>query len=192
MMRLLFIAVLLSIANLASAATLTLYSNKLTYHVGETITLTVLGNPQGATSYAAFGVLRYNGALVDNGTRTQPTLSGPSGPWVKNPLNNVDTNANDGGSFSYAFAQITLNAQTATNIPATPLSTVTLIAKALGIVTVDWDTAGGPTQLDFFGLTNAPGTSFYIIATEEPEPATGSLLGLGLVVLGALRRPRRA
>jgi hypothetical protein len=192
MMRMLFIAVLISTANLASAAIFTLQSNKVIYNIGETITLTVQGDPQGATSYGVFGVLHYNGALVDNGTRTQPTLSGPLGPWIKNPLAQLDTNANDGGSFSYAFAQITGVAETATNIPLTTLSTVTLIAKAIGVVAVNWDTAGGPFQFDFFGLTSAPGTSFTLLYADSPESETALLLGLGLLVLGALRRPRRA
>jgi hypothetical protein len=188
-------ALIVGFSTASSATSLSVSANKFTYSIGETITLTVRGDPQGATSYSVFGVLRYNGALVDNGTRTQPLLSGPAGPWINGTLAQADTNANDGGSFSYAFSQITVPPQTATNIPGVTLATVTLIAKALGVVTVSWDQAGGRYQLDFFGLMSAPGTSFCIPDIEistfcdvVPEPGTGLLVIAGLLGLGVRRR----
>jgi len=103
-------------------------------------------------------------------------------------LNQGDTNVNSASSaFSYSFNQANAFGRTATNLPGT-LSTVTLIAKATGLVNVAWDTdPGSGFGLSFFGLTNAPGTSFVI---GVPEPVTGALLGFGLLclALGASRR----
>jgi hypothetical protein len=64
---------------------------------------------------------------------------------------------------------------------------VTLIARAIGVVEVTWDTTDPSDQLTFFGLTNAPGTSFEIV----PEPGTGVLLAIGLLSLARRRRVER-
>jgi hypothetical protein len=66
------------------------------------------------------------------------------------------------------------------------LSIVTLIAQAPGVVDVSWDTTTGFQELAFFGLANAPGTSFTIV----PEPAPALLLCLGLLGLAGRRRVR--
>jgi hypothetical protein len=174
----------IGLAHSASAATLSVASDKLTYSVGEPITLTVSGDPEGAFAYSIFGRLDYSGALVDNGTRTQITLVPTQGTWVKGFLEQGD----DGVSaHSSAFNQIPgpfAHADTVLNLPAdNPFATVTLIATAVGLVDVSWSTTQF-YQLSFFGLTSAPGTSFEIV----PEPGTASLLGLGLMIFAWRRR----
>jgi len=142
---------------------------------------TVTGDDGGASAYGVFGRLEYSGALVDNGTRSQITLVGLGGPWTKGLLLGKD----DGiSASSEVFNQITLPKDTATNLPAA-FATATLIAQAVGVVNVNWNTIfSSGFQLDFFGLTNAPGTSFTIV----PEPATAALLALGVIALAAARR----
>jgi hypothetical protein len=176
---------ILVIPGFANAASLSTVSDKTTYNVGETITLTVTADDQGATTYGIFGSLLYNGALVSNGTRSQTRLVGPLGNWILGVLNQADSGGPT-GTYSWAFNQIAgFYAQTATNLPGT-LSIVTLIAQAVGTVNVSWDSTGGPNTLAFFGLTNAPGTSFTIV----PEPGVAALLGLGLLGLASWRRRR--
>ena len=96
--------------------------------------------------------------------------------------NTIRNAAGDNGvdAYSEAFNRVNLNGGP---LSAGPLSTVTLIATAVGIVDVAWETTP-PVDLEFFGLETAPGTSFTIV----PEPGTGALLGLGLVALSAPRR----
>ena len=172
-------------ASAVGAATLAVAPDKLTYNIGETVTLTVTGDDQDAMAYGVYGRLVYNGALVDNNTRSQVKLvAGPFNNWVTGTLTSGDTNANAATSaFSEAFNQISFpSADTANNLPGT-LSTVTLIAAAGGIVPVNWFTeSGSGLELTFFGLYSAAGTSFTIV----PEPASAALLALGLL---ALARP---
>jgi hypothetical protein len=183
MKRTLFIVVALVafvFATTAGAATLSVVSNKTTYSPGETITLNVSGDGQGASSYAVFGRLQYTGAGgVTAVTQTQKLVGSA---WTSGSVGN-------GAGFSDSFNQIAgLAALTATSLPTkNPFSTITLLAGATGTVNVAWNVVSGSGfELSFFGLTNAPGTSFTII----PEPTTAALLGLGLVglTLGGRRR----
>ena len=180
------------IASGAQGVSLSVSPDKFTYVIGETITLTVTGDDTGGGSYSGiFGRLDYSGALVNNGTRSQVVLGGPSGKWTGGVLTSGDNGVQ---AFSWAFNQVTLTPQEATNLPGT-LSTVTLIAQSIGIVNVNWHTDNSVGEgLDFFGLTDAPGTGFCIVNEAGsvcpfvPEPTTAALLGMGLVALAAMRR----
>ena len=74
-----------------------------------------------------------------------------------------------GDGFADAFNQLPQHAR----VSSCPLrilfgfATVQLVAMAPGNVVVTWDTAPA-TELDFFGLTNAPPTSFSIGGTATP------------------------
>jgi hypothetical protein len=175
----------LVLSTVSNAATLSVFPDKLTYSVGETITLTVFADDEGAFAYSIFGQLRYNGALVDNGTRSQTALL-PDGPgvleWVQGSLLASD----DGDvAISQAFNQVNLAGLSADNLPGI-LSTVTLFAVEPGNVVVEWDTTNPNPDFNlyFFGLVSAPGTSFTIV----PEPGTTMLFGLGLLGLASWRR----
>ena len=175
---------LVAFATGANAATLSVFADKPIYFLGETVTLTVIGDDEGATSYGVLGILHYDGARVDNGTRTQTTLIGQNGPWVTGTLPAQDNGVT---ASSTAFNQIvglsggTFEPDTALNLPGT-LAIVTLTAQVIGVVPVSWG-----SDLDFFGLVTAPGTSFTIV----PEPATASLIGLGLLSLAVAKRRTR-
>src|SRR5687767_14245050 len=152
--RLMHFAFLLSLvlASVSNAATLSVTANKLTYSVGEQITLKVFGDDEGAIGSTIYGNLVFNGALVDNGGALHNIiLVGPSGRWDKwEPvfLLGGDTNADAPNSaWRTAFAQATDVAQTANNLPGI-LSTVILYATAVGVVDIAWSTV----DLSFFGL----------------------------------------
>jgi hypothetical protein len=177
-------ALIIGFSTASNATTLSVSPDKLTYNVGETVTLSVSGDGQGATAYGIFGRLQYSGSgSVTSNTQTQKIVTPGA---VKNALFN-------GPSFSDSFSQIinAVTAQPASNLPAdNPFSTVTLIASAVGFVNANWNSqAGSGFELNFFGLTSAPGTSFTIV-DAIPEPTTGALLGLGLLGLAGWRRAR--
>jgi hypothetical protein len=176
-------ALLLAIASAtaASAATLSVEADKLTYNVGDTITLSVSGDDEGASAYGCFGRLVYRGDIVDNGTRTQKAVHIPSGFFTKGALSATDNGVD---ASSDAFNQVSATGGSPDNIPeANPFATVTLIAVAVGVVDVEWDTTG-PGALDYFGLTSAPGTSVTIV----PEPATAALIAAGLCMFAIRSR----
>ena len=168
-------------ATAANAATLSVSSDAASYGLGDTITLTVTGDSQGGVSTAAFARVLFGGAgSVSWVSATQSTVTGGGGfvTWSQGALSGDATGSN------------TLNQiGTLTGVNATDLfiGTVVLTAAGAGTVDVTFEgLTGGPTALDFFGLSAGTGSSFTIV----PEPTTAALLGLGLVSLAAAGRRR--
>ena len=165
----------------AGAATLTITPDKSTYLVGETITLSVLGDAEGTSDNGIFGRLLFDGGLASYVDSVQIVLTSATGglPWFAGALFGGD-------GFAEAFNQASFGTP---RVPDGPLmATVTLLATAEGTLSYEWQTEGsGELRFDFFGLTNAPGGSVTII----PEPATGLLLALGLLGLGVGRSTSR-
>lgn len=163
----------------AQAATLTMVADKSTYNIGETITITVTGNSGGAAATNVIGLINYDSSLstYQSGTQSQYESFGGFVMWSLGTLFVTPT------TFT-SFDQIGgLSPLPVSNDPL--IATATLLADAAGVINFSWLTTG-TDALDFFGLTNAAGTSVTIV----PEPTTAALLGIGLLGLAVAGRRR--
>ena len=175
-----------ALASVSNAATLMVEANQGgTYAPGDTVTLTVTGDSQGASTTGIFGRLLFDNPNIGNlaaTTATQTTLLALGTiPWL---VGTSTCNASTCDMFNQ------VGAFGATPAPASNLlvSTVSFIAGNAGTTAnVSWETDPGTGfALDFFGITNSPGLTLTII----PEPTTAALLGLGLFGLAAAGRRR--
>lgn len=190
-----FCGALLGAGAPASAATLSVESDKPVYSVGETISLSIVGDSEGAEAISVTGFLRFDTTLVEWISLDQRPLTSLDGAevWLTGGAANfcLDDLAKNPGC--PAFDQIGPLVATPLAVDGPLISMMTLIATAPGVVDMVWETDPASTwALDFFGLTDAPGTSFENAPGGSfrivPEPSTALLLMGGLVALGVRRQ----
>lgn len=176
-------ALVAAFAGTASAATsVSLTPTSTSVVQGGTITLeTYVTANGGETDNTVFGAILYTDAVVDPGTRTQTVL--PPGDWTTGALSCTTTRC-------ITFSQVRAGGAVAVGLTNSLISTATFtvpISVPIGtVINFSWQTTPSTQRLDWFGITNAAGTSVTVV----PEPTTAALLGLGLFGLAVAGRRR--
>lgn len=168
----------------AAAATLTIQLDQATYNPGDIITMTILGDSQGAQDIFAYGQIEFSPVAVLGASAVVavPPSDTVGVTWLQGGLT--------GNCNLTTCIMINMIPSAVVSLGVDPLSepfvygTVTATAGAPGVYPIFWNTTGLGFELGFFGLTDAPAASLVIV----PEPATGALLALGLVALARARR----
>jgi hypothetical protein len=186
---LLSLLLVLSASRSAVGATLTLVPDSFWYAPGQTITITLVGDSQGATDNTLFAAIPVDfDVLVDpHVERFMPPPQAGKDPWL------VGASAPGAAVCPYqANRCMLLNAiypvvgQVAGVDPANEPFTYAVFTATAGLPGVyDIDFVVTPTtqRVDFFGLTSAPGITITIV----PEPGTAGLLAVGLLGLCVAR-----
>ena len=95
-------------------------------------------------------------------------------------------------AFCVAFSQVNSNGAAAAGVTNLAIGSVAAtLSGALApgtVVNFNWRTTPSTQRLDWYGITNAPGTSVTIAAI--PEPTTAAMIGLGLFGLAFAGRRR--
>jgi hypothetical protein len=176
-------ALIIAVGSAANAATLVVVPDQSTYVVGETVTLTITGDPQGAQDDAIFGRLEYDPSSTSTlgSSQTRHTSGGGASSAILGIVS-------FGDGFVDVFNQI-VGFEGPLGVDQVQVAEATLVADAIGAVEVYWSNDVG-YELHFFGLTSSTvpllATSFDVV----PEPAhalqQAAVLGV-LVFLHAIR-----
>lgn len=169
-------ALFIGISASTHATTLTITPDKSIYAVGETISLSVLGDPQGAEDGSIYGKVLFDASVAGYIGSSQDTLTTFGIPWLLGKLSG-------GPGFAEAFNQLFSGNPFPVDGPLS--ANVVLVATAPGTLSYSWDTA--VDKLRFFGLTSAPGGSVTIV----PEPSSALPVASGFFAIALQRKRRR-
>jgi hypothetical protein len=172
------VGITVGLAAAAHAGTVTVTPDAASYAVGQTITLTVVGDSQGGTATGIWGRLLYSAALTDPSgiapTQNTHTVSG-GGSAIVGPLRQGE--GYGGSGYSDAFNQQLSN--TPVSVGENTTSTVKVIAAATGTLDFFWEVPadGLGNHLVYFGAApGAPASSVTISAADADSDGIPDVL----------------
>lgn len=152
----------------ASGATLTVTPDRSTYQVGDTITLDVVGDPEGMLANSVFGFIVFDAEVASYQASHQQPLTEFGRPWTLGTLTGGVDFA--GRGFADVFSQF---GGLGGSRPENELiASVTLMALSEGVLEFDWG-----FDFQFFDVPEPPIPSVLIV----PEPSTLALAALGML-----------
>lgn len=168
----------------SAAVSLSLTAGSNTAAQGSVITLTTFGTANGGeTDDTIIGNINYQSTFLTGSAATNTQV----------PLFNTLGGLLCTTTFCTAFSQVNSSGVIAVNLTNAPIAVTTFTVNPttpIGtVLTFAWRTTPSTQRLDWFGLTNAPGTTVTVTGVI-PEPGTMGLVGLGLMGLAFAGRRR--